>query len=169
MKQKYLAILLGAIIVLGGAYLYFNKNTVTAPETSNENINVPPTEGSENNVPESTNTAGNVTGTNTIVVSTQIANTKTVTIDNANLSKPGFIVIMSKATNTDQPDRILGTSGYLSAGVKQDLEINLTNSTLLEGAKYTAAIYVDDGDKKFDSSKDQPVGTAKSSTTFSAQ
>ena len=103
------------------------------------------------------------------MVSDQANGSTSVTIDNLNISKPSFIVVIVPGTN-GKADQVVGVSGLLSAGVKQDLEFNLkAGSKLNSSTEYTALIYTDDGDKKFDITKDTKVTGPNSSITFSAE
>jgi hypothetical protein len=152
MKQKHIVLLAALIVLALAGYFYINRNNeAAAPEITNENVNVAPTEGTENTIPENTNTAGNVSGADTIIVTEQSAGSA-VTIDNVNLSKPGFLVI--HADNNGQVGAAVGYSGYLSAGPKQDLEVK---ATIVAGGKYWAEIHWDNGDKKLNAALDQSV------------
>ncbi|HEX3095628.1 MAG TPA: hypothetical protein VHQ20_00730, partial [Patescibacteria group bacterium] len=53
-----------------------------------------------------------------------------------------------------EPAAIVATSGYLTVGAKQDLEINYT---VKPGAKYIAMLHEDNGDKKFNAATDKAV------------
>ncbi len=157
-SNKHIIPALIAVVVLG-AIIWFlvsgHKATAPSPtdnfsagieNQANPNGTTPnDTKGPATNAPS---------GDNVVVVSTQIAGSKTVTVDNVNLSKPGFIVIKILQPGPDTSnDIILGSSKILSAGAKQDLEIPITTK-LNSTTEYTAHIYLDDGDKKFDINKD---------------
>ncbi len=160
MKQKHLVLVAAVIVIAIAGYFYINRdNEGATTDDANENINVPATEGMENNIPtnENSNTAGNVPSTGTIIVSDQTNNSTTVTIDNLNTSKPGFVAISIKGPS-GETNQIIGTSGYLTAGAKQDLEIKLRAGSLIDSSiDYVALVYEDDGDKKFDPQKDKIV------------
>ncbi len=151
MKQKVILIILVIIVIVGGLYWFMNRNKVAAPEnnvntnqSNSEIIGELPKDNPDNNptVPTS----------DTIAVSTQVAG-NSITVDNAYLEKAGFITIHS-VDSKGKAGEIIGTSGLLSVGAKQDLEINVP---VKAGEKYIAMLRVDDGDKKFDANKDISV------------
>ncbi len=169
--------LLVAIAILGGlTWFLVSGQKATAPDTTDNTSGT----NTQSNTDGNNSTSGQTPATNTpagnniVVVSTQTAGTKTVTVDNVNLSKPGFIVIKILQPGPDTSnDIILGASKILSAGSKQDLEIPV-NTKLNSTVEYTAHIYLDDGDKKFDINKDTfvegPVVTGpKTYSNFTAK
>ncbi len=163
MKQKYLAPILAILVIAGGAYWYVNNNPATAPEAAEQqDPNVPPSEGAENTIEvnDNSNTAGNVPSADTIIVTQQSAGTY-VTVDNVNLSKPGFVVIHSD--NNGKLGPAVGYSGYLTAGSKQDLEVK---AAIVTGSKYWAEIHWDNGDKLLNATVDLPATSEKSRIQF---
>lgn len=167
MKQKHLWVALVAIIILAGGWWYLDtRNKASAPENTSENTaEEPATIGNNPETPPQEGQATNVfEGNNALIISDQIAGSTAVNIDNVNLDEPGFVVISS----ADNSGQILGSTKLLSSGKKQDLEIP-TRSTLLTNVKYQANIYIDDGDKLFNSSKDTKLTGTKSQITFFAK
>lgn len=155
MKQKVIATIVALIVIVGGLYWYVSNNKAMAPEVNsntaeNTSSSDKPLTG---DVPgDAPDTNPTVPTTDTIAVSTQIPGSS-VTIDNVFLSKPGFVVI-HEATANGKPGEIIGSSGLLGVGAKQDLEIN---ATIKPGAKYYAMVHMDNGDKKFTAALDLPV------------
>jgi hypothetical protein len=153
MKQKILIVILALILIISGAYLYIkHQNQATAPGNTNTDVTTdfPPDEPGD--VPGDPEADPQTPTSDTVAVSTQIPGTS-ATIDNAYLSKPGFIVIY-EANTTGQPGTLVGTSGLLGTGPKQDLEIK---ATLKPGGKYIAMLRTDNGDKKFSAATDLAV------------
>jgi hypothetical protein len=155
MNKKIVIGIVAAIIILAGIFLYTRKHQVVAPETNSnttvtDNTNTPPSPG---DVPtDSPDTNPTIPTSDTIAVSTQIPG-NSVTIDNVFLSKPGFVTI-HETTAKGQPGAVIGTSGLLGTGAKQDLELT---ANLKPGAKYIAMIRTDNGDKKFNADQDPAV------------
>lgn len=151
MKQKVILIVVAIIVIVGGIYWVMNRNKVVAPEN---NINTNQNTGEITGELPKDNPDNNPTvpTSDTIAVSTQVAG-NSITVDNAFLEKAGFITIHS-VDSKGKPGAIIGTSGLLSVGAKQDLEIN---APVKSGEKYMAMLHIDDGDKKFDAAKDLVV------------
>jgi hypothetical protein len=156
-----------AIVVLAGlTWFIISGRQASAPnmtDTSsgtNTQTNTDGNTSSSTQIPATTTPSGN----DVVVVSTQSAGTKTITIDNVNLSKPGFVVIGV----ADSDAALLGSSKLLSAGTKQDLEITLTRA-LDSNHTYVALIYQDDGNKKFDQLKDTMLSGKGTSSKFTAK
>ncbi len=167
MKQKYIWEGIIAIILIVGLIWFFTKDhQVTAPTYDNSQ-NSANTQTTLENPTNTTPATNQLTSNDTISVSTQPNNSKSVTIDNANLSKPGFIVIVIPGPS-GKLNQVLGSSKLLTAGAKQDLEITIKDP-LDSSIDYTALIYADDGDKKFNISKDTLVEGRNSSSTFIAK
>jgi hypothetical protein len=153
MNQKIIIAVVAAVVLIGGVYLYTNNRKAVAPET-NTNVAInPETNLPEGDVPnDSPESNPTIPTTDTIAVSTQLAG-DSVTIDNVFLSQPGFITI-HEVTSKGQAGNIIGTSGLLGVGPKQDLDIR---AMLNAGAKYIAMVRVDNGDKKFNAQQDVAV------------
>lgn len=154
MKQKRLALLLGIIILAVLVYWFTQNHKASAPENGNA-----PAEGTENTIPSSSNSNSNTSSSqvkDSVVMSEQTSGSS-VTIDNFYLSKPGFIAIQ------DSSGTVIGHSGLLQAGMGQDLEISAPVKT---GRSYSAVIYVDDGNAKFNATEDQAL-TVNGSTLSS--
>ncbi len=154
MKQNIIIGVIVAIVVVSGIAWYVSQNKASAPE-SNDNSNTETQTKEEEFVGDvvgDPQTADYTPTSATVAVSTQVPG-DSVTVDNAFLDKAGFVVI-HEANATGQPGNVVGSSGLLSAGAKQDLEIS---APLKAGAKYIAMLYVDNGDKKFTVTTDTPV------------
>ncbi len=157
MKQNHIIALIAGVIIIGGGLLYWNSREAAAPETNTQN------QTAEEQAANDANFQGDVPGdapetnptiptSDTIAVSTQIAGSS-VTVDNVFLSKPGFVSI-HEVNSKGQPGNIIGTSGLLGTGPRQDLEIN---AAIVPGAKYIAMVRMDNGDKKFNAQQDEAV------------
>jgi len=88
---------------------------------------------------------------NRVVVADQFPG-NIVYISSVQLAKPGFVVIKNDKSGT--PGDVIG-SQYFDKGINPG-KVNLTKATV-NGGMYYAQIYADDGDKKFDATKDLPV------------
>lgn len=170
MKSKHYIIILIVILILAGAWWWTSKNKAKdtqAPVQNNEQTQNNQDDSSEEVVaPPATNI---LASTDSIVVTDQGANSSSVTVDNINISKPSFVTIIIPGA-AGKADQIIGTSGLLTAGAKQDFEVNLKPGIKLNAnTDYTAQIYMDDGDKKFDITKDTKISGPNSTTTFSAE
>jgi hypothetical protein len=75
-----------------------------------------------------------------------------VYVSTVELTKGGFVAIHKD--DAGKPGAIIGTL-YFEPGVRPG-SVNLTEKTV-EGGKYYAVLYTDDGDKKFDAVKDVPL------------
>lgn len=154
MKQKIIIAIVAIIVIAGGIYLYMhNKNSSNVANNTNQQNNEPQ-EGDVvgNEVPGDPEEDPQTPTSDTIAVSTQ-APGSSVTIDNVFLSKAGFITI-HEVDAKGMAGTIVGTSGLLSVGAKQDLEVV---ATLKPGAKYIAMVRADNGDKKFNAAQDTAI------------
>lgn len=164
MKHKVVIGVLAAIIILGGGYWYFSQNKAAAPETQ-EIIGDVPNDRDEQNEINTDATTNTTPSTDKIVVSAQLPGSD-ITVDNISLSKPGFVVVY-ELDSAGRLGKVVGTSNYLTAGNKQDLEVK---ATVVANRKYSAVLYVDNGDKKFDAATDAQAKDANeytASSTFS--
>lgn len=157
MKQKIILVIVAIIVLVGGIYIYTqSKDDATAPTTTNNtnNVTVSPNSDLENSteIPGDPEEDPLTPTSDTIAVSTQTPG-DSVTIDNAFLSKAGFISI-HQVDSKGMAGTVIGTSNYLGTGPKQDLEIR---AMLTPGAKYIAMIRGDNGDKKFNAQQDEAV------------
>lgn len=78
-----------------------------------------------------------------------------VYLTSVQLSAPGFVVIHSDKNG--QPGDIIGST-YFDKGINPG-KITLTKS-MLDGGTYYAMLHSDNGDKKFDATKDLPLKNA---------
>lgn len=95
---------------------------------------------------------------NRIVVADQYPG-NVVYISSVTLEKGGWVEIHKD--NNGTPGAIIG-SIYLDAGINP-AKITLTEKTM-DGALYYAMLHSDDGDKKFDATKDLPLKDSNGST-----
>ena len=155
MKQNVIIGIVVAIVLIGGVAWYVTQNKAIAPEMTNNSNQQADDQADEEfvgDVPNDPVDTAHVPSSATVAVSTQIPG-DAVTVDNAFLEKPGFVVI-HEANASGQPGNVIGSSGLLTAGAKQDLEIT---ANVKPGGKYIAMLYTDNGDKKFTVTADSPV------------
>ncbi len=125
------------LIVLG---YYMIKGNTKAPVTIDE---TPVT------------TTDTATPVNRIVVSDQYPGTL-VYVSSVQFANPGWVEIHKD--NKGTPGAIIG-SAYFDKGINPG-KITLTEKTV-DGGTYYAMLHSDDGDKKFDATKDLPLKDAK--------
>ncbi|HEX3099666.1 MAG TPA: hypothetical protein VHQ41_01695 [Patescibacteria group bacterium] len=153
MKQKVIIAVVAIVVILAAIYLYVSHNKAVAPVVDSNTAQSTSPDVAPGDVPgDSPDTNPTVPTSDTIAVSTQIPGTS-ATIDNVFLSKPGFVTIQ-EVDAKGQPGKVVGVSGLLGTGPKQDLEIP---ATLVPGAKYIAIVRMDNGDKKFNAEQDTSV------------
>lgn len=170
-KQLNLHLIEGlvAIVLLAGlAWFLLSGRPASAPSNYENNSQTTQTQNPDTTTKPSGPATNTPSGTDVIVVSTQTIGSSTVTVDNINLSKPSFVAITIPGIG-DQSQVIIGTSKLLTAGSKQDLEINLGTYKLSSKINYVAKIYHDDGDKKFDSKKDEFISSKSTYANFTAK
>ena len=102
-----------------------------------------------------TDTSGTASEVNRIVMSDQFPG-NIVYISSVTLANGGWVEI--HADKAGQPGEYVG-SAYFDKGISPG-KITLTKPTI-EGGIYYAMLHSDDGDKKFDASKDLPTKDAK--------
>ncbi len=113
--------------------------------------------GDDNDAEPVDNGSGTTTGqngaqeVNRIVMSDQYPG-NVVYLSSVQLAKPGWVAI--HRDNNGQPGAVIGST-YFESGINPG-RINLTQNTT-EGGTYYAMLHSDDGDKKFDAAKDQPL------------
>jgi cytoskeletal protein RodZ len=170
MKSKHYIIILIIILVLAGLWWWLSQKESNTAEQ--QNTQTEQTQNTEEEEPEEVNATpatNQLASTDSVVVSVQANEASSVSVDNLNISKPSFVVIAIPGA-AGKADQVIGVSGLISSGVKQDLEFNLRSGNKLDSSiEYTAMIYADDGDKKFDITKDTKVSGPNSSVTFSAE
>lgn len=118
------------IMVFGG-----KKTTDTSMTPDTSSVGSDTTSGDTNRIAMNDQYPGNV-----------------VYLNSVQLAKPGWVVIHKD--NAGQPGAIIG-SAYFDAGINPG-KITLTSATV-EGGTYYAMLHSDDGDKKFDETKDVPL------------
>ena len=92
--------------------------------------------------------------TNALSVSAQKSGAS-VDIDEVSLVNGGYVVIHQSSNG--QPGKIVVASGYIEAGVKQDLILNYKPKT----GTYFAMLHSDNGDHKFNATTDLPLKNAQ--------
>lgn len=92
-----------------------------------------------------------------LVVSDQRPNDEVV-VSITSIQKPGFIVVMKDASG--KPGAIIGVSEFLVAGIHENIDIGTTEA-LMDGMRYYAATFADDGNGLFDPSSDRKVVTSE--------
>lgn len=159
-KQKNILWAILVLVAVIAVYFYFNQQQATAPTTDIISEEVP------NDRPDDGTLGGEeiIPSNDKIIVATQLAG-NWVTVDNIALSKPGFVVI-HEANAQGNPGKIIGSSNWLSAGSKQDLEIK---ATLASGKQYFAMLHYDNGDKKFDPATDPMATGGKATEAFNVE
>lgn len=158
--------LIALVLIIGLGWLFLRGRDAAAPTETNINQNQQQTTEQtkpQNNTGQATN---QLTGTDSISVSNQTAGTKSVFIDNINLSAPGYVVISTIGAN-DKPDKVIGTSKLISVGAKQDLEIPLTTA-LQKKLTYIVQIYLDNGNKNFNANIDTLIDNSGATAIFAA-
>lgn len=108
-------------------------------------------------VDESTTTGTDATATNSVnsIMVADQAPGNIVYISSVQLSKPGYVVIHKD--NKGMPGDVIGYK-YFDKGIYPG-QITLTSPTV-NGRTYYAMLHSDDGDKKFDITKDLPIKNA---------
>ena len=138
--QWVVTVIVIAILIILGYYI-IKGNSAKAPSTT----------VTEESVIDN-NTQNNI---NRIVVSDQYPG-NVVYVSSVQLASPGWVEIHKD--NNGVPGAIIG-SVYFDKGTYPG-KINLTEKTV-DGKLYYAMLHNDDGDKKFDSSKDLPLKDAQ--------
>lgn len=98
-----------------------------------------------------TSTPGTATALNRIVMSDQYPG-NVVFISSVQFDQPGWVVIHKD--NNGKPGAVIGST-YFPKGINPG-RVNLSEPTI-EGGVYYAMLHSDDGDEKFDASKDLPL------------
>jgi len=88
-----------------------------------------------------------------ILVDNQKPNTKTL-ISRVTLSQDGWVVIHE--SKDDKPGVIMAAARF-DAGTHENREVDLLGKQTQEGKTYFAMLHSDDGDRKFDHTKDLPI------------
>jgi hypothetical protein len=101
----------------------------------------------------------NITSDKVVVVDQFPGNV--VYVSSVSLSKPGFVVIKKDAQGV--PGEVIGTQ-YFEAGINPG-KVTLSQPTV-NGKTYYAVLYSDNGDKKFDMTKDMEVKDARQNTVM---
>ncbi len=107
------------------------------------------------------NSAGLIVSKNAIYAAEQLPS-QTVSVALVRLANPGFVVIHED--NGGAPGQILGQSAVLSVGEIKNLSpITLSRSTK-DGETLYVVLHSDDGDGRFNATKDKPVLDSVSSS-----
>ena len=135
--QWVVTVIVIIILIVLGYYLFKGNNGAMTP-----------TDTSMSSTTDMTSDANEV---NRIVVSDQYPG-NVVYISSVQLANPGWVEIHKD--NAGTPGAVIG-SAYFAAGINPG-KITLTENTV-DGGTYYAIIHSDDGDKKFDVTKDLPL------------
>lgn len=141
------------IIILVGLGFYMWKGSSTT---------VTPDDTTGANTGNSISTTTNAVTVNSITITDQFPG-NIVYASSVRLSDNGFIVIHKD--NSGTPGDIIG-SQYLAKGINP-AKITLTADTT-DGKTYHAMLHKDDGDKKFDATKDLPIKDSSGKTVMKA-
>jgi hypothetical protein len=98
-----------------------------------------------------TTTPGTTVGINRVVMSDQYPG-NIVHLSSVQFENGGWVVV--RKDNSGQPGTILGQT-YFEKGIAPG-RVTLSQS-MVEGGTYYAVLHADDGDKKFDATKDLPL------------
>ncbi len=134
--QWVVTIIVIIVLIIIGIMVFGNKKTDTEMTPSDETATTEPISTESNRVVLSDQFPGNV-----------------VYVSSVTLANPGWVEIHKD--NAGTPGAIIG-SLYMDKGTNPGGKITLTSPTV-EGAVYYAMLHTDDGDKKFDASKDLPL------------
>jgi len=134
--QWVVTVIVIIVLIVIGIMVFGGKET----EAPGDNVNATSTNGTASNE------------VNRIVMSDQFPG-NVVYISSLTLARGGWVAIHKD--NNGQPGEIIGTQ-YFEAGTSPGRAINLTSPTI-EGGIYYAMLHSDDGDKKFDATKDLPL------------
>jgi hypothetical protein len=139
-KTVVISVAILLLLVIGVGYLFFTRGS------------------SDDVVVEDESSFSSVSGDerNSIIVNDQIPS-ETVFFQNLTLEEDGFVVVRSE--NEDEPGEVIG-SLFVEAGVDQNGNVELDESTS-EGGVYYVELYVDSDDNgEFDEDVDSRVVTA---------
>lgn len=137
--QWFVTVIVIIILVVLGYYMYKGTDSKTPSETNSSMTNEDDSSKEINRVVVSDQYPGNI-----------------VYISSAQFSAPGWVVIHKD--NNGKPGDVIGYT-YFDKGINPG-KINLKENTK-EGMMYYAMLHSDDGDKKFDASKDVPLKDSK--------
>lgn len=171
MKQKsnkhLIEGIVGLALIIGFGWLVLRGRDAAAPTDSSVTPQTQSSSGSASVPPASAPATNKLESTDSVAVSTQNDKAKIATIDNLNLSRPGFAVI-GTANAGGKLAQVIGSSRLISPGEKQDLEIALTTA-LDSKVNYLVLLYHDNGDKKFDPKTDTLLNNKTATATFIAR
>lgn len=159
-NQKTLILLIGALVIVAGAYFLLGRGneTIAPTYTTNSGYNSENPDLNTNSAPTpavsvtpTQSPASKLPAKNSLIISPQVAGSSVV-IDYVYLEQPGFIVI--HANQNGKAGAVIGYSGWLSAGPAQDISFK---AALKSGTSYLAKLHGDNGDKKFSASADKSL------------
>lgn len=133
--QWIVTVIVIIILIVLGYYMFKGNST---PATTDSSPSTSPMDVNSNEV-------------NRVVVSDQYPG-NIVYISSAQLANPGWVVIHKD--NNGKPGDVIGYT-YFDKGINPG-KITLTQNTV-DGQVYYAMLHMDDGDKKFDATKDLAV------------
>jgi hypothetical protein len=152
MKPKVLAGVIAAIIIIGAGVIYWTSSQSNDVSLEGDTIGTQPGTTTADN-PSTVNDqqqAPTQPTRNSVVTTTQTAGSNII-IDEVSFTTPGYVVIHENING--KPGKIIAQSGLIS-GTRHDLVIRLTTKA---GMSYIAMLHTDDGDGKFNATKDQPT------------
>jgi hypothetical protein len=139
--QWVVTVIVIIVLIIVGVLVFGGKST-EAPVTT------------EDETPVATDTA---TAVNRLVMSDQYPG-NVVYLSSVQLAAPGWVVI--QADDAGKPGKVIGST-YFEAGINPG-KVTLTQA-MVDGGTYYAVMYSDNGDKKFDATKDAPLKDARGS------
>jgi len=136
--QWVVTVIVIIVLIVIGIMVFGNKKS--APTTT------------DNTTPTTDNTG--IVSVNRVVMSDQYPG-NVVYLSSVQLAAPGWVVI--NKDNAGQPGAVIGET-YFDSGINPG-KVTLTEP-IIEGGTYYAVLHTDDGDKKFDATKDIPLKDA---------
>ena len=134
--QWVVTIIVIIVLIIIGILVFGGKKTADVPVTTDDNT------------PTTTDT---IASANRIVMSDQYPG-NVVYLSSVQMGQPGWVEVHADANG--QPGAIIGST-YFDKGINPG-KVTLTKP-MVEGGTYYAMIHTDDGDKKFDPTKDLPL------------
>ncbi len=160
-------LMIAIVVILAAIAIYWiagrSAKAPEIPSVSNNTTNTPtaPANAATNTTTPSPNTKPPVADSpltgdnNSLSIASQAAG-KSVVVDALSLIKPGFVTI-HEIDAQGKPGKIIGTSKLITAGAKTDL---IVAANTVAGKTYIAMLHIDDGNGKFDITKDKEATDA---------
>lgn len=128
-------VVFGAIIIIAGAIFLFNSGKVDEFDRTEDE-------------------SGLIVSDNAIYISEQTSG-DSVSVQIVRLKNPGFVAVYEDFES--KPGKILGVSGLIEAGEKENLPPIILSRPTKGGETIYAILYLDDGDGRFDMVNDEQV------------